>query len=163
MRPAQNERPSLPPIIRFIATGMYAGYSPIAPGTAGSLLGLALFFTLPGFGDPLIMAVWITAVFTVGTVAAARAERILGEDPPVVVIDEVVGMWITLYAFGVPSLWVSALGFFFFRLFDIIKPPPARRLERFSNGFGIMLDDVAAGLYGQIALRLLLVLIPSIG
>ena len=80
---------------RFLATGFLSGYSPVAPGTAGSLVGLALWF-IPGFEAPIVLAAAVAAGFVLGVITAGRMEKELGEDPPVVVIDEVVGMWISL-------------------------------------------------------------------
>jgi phosphatidylglycerophosphatase A len=101
------------------------------------------------------------AMFFIGVFASARMEEELGEDPPVVVVDEVVGMWISLL-FLPKGIWIAGLSFLLFRLFDIVKPPPARRLEALQHGWGIMLDDVAAALYANVAARLALYLLPAL-
>jgi phosphatidylglycerophosphatase A len=147
-------------LARLLATGLYAGYAPIAPGTAGSAVGLAAYWV---FGlDRLIPAsVAITCCFFLGVAASAAMERELGEDPPVVVIDEVVGQWISLLLLP-KSLLIAATSFVLFRLFDIIKPPPARNVEVLSNGWGIMLDDLLAAVYANISLRVLLLLVPGL-
>ena len=150
--------PSLP--VRMIATGLFSGYSPVAPGTAGSLVGLA-FYLIPGFEQPVLMCSAAVAMFFLGVFASARMEEELGEDPPVVVVDEVVGMWISLL-FLPKGIWIAGLSFLLFRLFDIVKPPPARRLEALQHGWGIMLDDVAAALYANVAARLALYLLPAL-
>ena len=139
-----------------IATGLGSGYSPIAPGTAGSLLGLALFWPMRGWPF-LWQAAACVALFTLGTPAAGRVARRLGtEDPGIVVVDEIVGMWVTLLL--VPfSPWSASAGFFLFRAMDVIKPYPARNLEALHGGLGIMADDLAAGLYANIALQVALV------
>ncbi len=148
------EQPS--PLARFIATGAYSGYAPVAPGTAGSLVGLLLYL-IPGFEKPLSLGVAIVVFFFVGAAAAGRLERIHGKDPSIVVIDEVVGMWIALFLLP-KSAAACLLAFFLFRLYDIIKPPPARSVERFEGGFGIMLDDVFAAFYANVSVWVLLAL-----
>ncbi len=140
------------PISVFVATGFGVGRVPKAPGTAGSVLGLLLwgpagFLSLEAYGLGLV------AALSVGVVVAGRAARALQRvDPPMVVWDEVVGMGVTL--FGAPrTVWSLLLGFALFRLFDIAKPPPIRRLERLPGGYGIMFDDVLAGVYAAACLE----------
>jgi len=136
----------------FVATGFGSGYSPLAPGTAGSLVGLALFWAVHHL--PLAGQVAATVVvFGVGVAAAGHlARRLQIEDPGVVVADEVAGMWVSLL--GVPLTGVTAIaGFVLFRIFDVFKPYPARDLERLSGGWGIMCDDVMAGIYANLLLR----------
>jgi phosphatidylglycerophosphatase A len=139
----------------LVATFGYVGFFPVAPGTAGSAAALPLYAVLRWVGVPAVEVVAIVAIFMVGVWAATRSEAILGGvDPGPVVIDEVLGMLITLAGISL-SLTGVVLGFLLFRLFDVVKPFPARRLEDARAGWGIMLDDAAAGVYGQIALRLL--------
>jgi phosphatidylglycerophosphatase A len=136
----------------LVATGLGSGYAPFAPGTAGSLLGLALFWALHHL--PLAgQAAATVLVFAVGVAAAAHVARRLGvEDPGLVVADEVVGMWVSLL--GLPLTGVTAVaGFVLFRVFDVFKPYPARDLERLPGGWGIMCDDVMAGVYANLLLR----------
>ena len=145
----------------FIATFGYVGYFPIAPGTAGSLAALPLYAAVRWAGTPAVELVTIVAVLAVGIWASSGTERALNrKDPGPVVIDEVLGMLVTL-AF-IPAGWSAALaGFVLFRVFDVIKPYPANRLERFHGGFGIMADDAMAGVYANAALRLLMWLLPG--
>ena len=140
----------------MLATGLGVGFVPVAPGTFGSLLGLGLWMLLPASVPIQIVAVVL--VFAVGAWSGGVTERHLERtDPGPVVIDEVLGMWITLLA--VPMGWLAALaGFVLFRLFDVIKPYPANRLERLHGGVGVMADDAMAGVYANIALRLVLLL-----
>jgi phosphatidylglycerophosphatase A len=148
-------------IALLISTFGYVGFFPIAPGTAGSLAALALYVPIRWVGDPSIEAAAIAVVFGVGTWAATRAEPLLGvADPGPVVIDEVLGMLITL-AWLPLSLGGVVAGFVLFRIFDIIKPFPARQLEDAPQGWGIMLDDAMAGVYGQLTLRLCAWLMPA--
>ena len=138
----------------FIATFGYVGYFPIAPGTAGSIAALALYALVRWLGTPAAELVTIVAVAGVGVWAAHRTERALNlKDPGAVVIDEVLGMLMTL-AFMPLSIGGIVAGFVLFRIFDVIKPFPAGRLEHLPGGFGIMADDAMAGVYGQIVMRI---------
>jgi len=145
----------------WIATGLGAGYSPLAPGTAGSALGLALVVAFRQTSlKPLWLGVTLAAfaglLFLVGVWSAGKAEKVFGRiDPGQVVIDEVAGQIITFLA--TPRVtWKGLLaGFIIFRLFDIVKPFPARRAERFPGGWGIMMDDLIAGLYSLLVLVIL--------
>lgn len=145
--------------IRFIATGFFSGYSPVASGTAGSLVACALFL-IPAVRVPAVFGLTIVITFFAGTYCSARMERVFGDDPSIVVVDEIVGMWLAL-AFLPSSAAVMALSFVLFRIFDIFKPPPARRAERLKHGWGVMLDDVIAGAYANISVRLLLIAMPQ--
>lgn len=144
----------LSPLATIVATGFGAGYSPIAPGTAGSLVGLALFWPLsrlPGEAQ----AVALAAVFFAGVAASTDLARRLGaHDPGLVVVDEVAGMWASLLL--VPwSAGSAIVGFLLFRVMDVVKPYPARALESLPRGWGIMADDLMAGLYANLTLRIL--------
>jgi phosphatidylglycerophosphatase A len=144
---------------RFVATGAGSGYAPIAPGTAGSAVGLLLFWPLSwlSFGWQIGVT---AAVFVLGTLAASRVATEVGlKDPGLVVVDEVVGMWISLLFLPLTPI-VAALGFLLFRLLDVLKPWPARDFERLPGGWGIMMDDVMAGLYVNLLLRVGLLVWP---
>lgn len=141
-------------IFMFIATGAGTGYLPIAPGTWGSLPGVALWFALHNL-EPLPYGAVIAAILAVGTFCAGSAEKIVDRaDPGIVVIDEVVGQMIALS--GAPlHPGAALLGFLVFRVFDVLKPFPANWVDRhIHGGLGIMLDDVAAGLYSLLVLQL---------
>jgi phosphatidylglycerophosphatase A len=149
-------------VAHAIATAAFTGYFPIASGTVGSAVGLVLWAALRVNGaGPWLETAVVAALLVLGAWAAGVVERRLGTtDPGPVVIDEVMGMSATLV--GVPFSWpVAVAGFLLFRVFDIVKPPPARSLERAHGGWGIMLDDLAAGLYAWIALQALLWLAPE--
>jgi len=140
---------------------MGAGYFPLAPGTVGSALGLALVIafrqtSLGPLGLAVCLATFSVLLFVAGVWSAGKAEKVLGRvDPGQVVIDEVAGQIITFVATP-RTTWMGLIaGFILFRVFDIVKPFPARRAERFPGGWGIMLDDVVAGLYSLIALVIL--------
>lgn len=141
-----------------IATAGGAGYFPIAPGTAGSLVGIAVVavvarLPLSRAAGSATLAAVSAVLFALGVWAAGEAEKFFGRtDPGQVVVDEVVGQIITLLLFPHATWkWLLA-GFLLFRAFDIVKPPPARQAERFPRGWGIMMDDVVAGLYGLVVL-----------
>lgn len=149
-------------MVLLLATGLGSGRLPKAPGTAGSAVALLLAWPLLSLSLPLYLAA--TALVAVaGVFIAGRAERLLGgKDHQSIVIDEVVGILVTLIA--VPRTWEHlVLAFFLFRLFDIWKPFPCRWAERrFAGGAGVMGDDLLAGLYACAVLHLLLRLIPGL-
>jgi phosphatidylglycerophosphatase A len=147
----------IPFIHKFLATGFYSGFSPIVPGTAGSLVGL-LIYLIPGVEYIFILGPLTILFFFIGIFTSARVEKQIGEDPSIVVIDEIVGMWISL--FFLPKKFAIYLGaFVLFRIFDIIKPSPARQVERYKGGWGIMLDDVFAGIYANIVMQIILIIL----
>lgn len=144
----------------FIATFGYCGYAPAAPGTVGSAAGLLVYLLVWWTGSHAVEVGLIAGLFAAGVWAGTTAERYFGGiDPGPVVIDEVVGMLITL-AF-IPVGIVGALaGFVLFRIFDVIKPYPAGRLERLHGGLGVMADDAMAAVYANLSLQALLWLFP---
>ena len=144
----------------FVATAGYVGYVPIAPGTFGSAVGLAVYAALRLSDSIIVESVVLVAALVIGIWSADRVERLFGKDPSIVVIDEVLGMLVTL-AFLNVTVWGALAGFFLFRLFDVIKPYPAGRLEHLHGGPGIMLDDLMAGVYSNLSLRALIVVFPG--
>ena len=137
----------------ILATAGGAGYAPIAPGTAGSAVGIGIYLLTWRWPGSWQIALFL-AITVVGVWAADRAEPHFGKhDPGPVVIDEVAGQLLTLLLTG--AGWMGAIGgFFLFRALDIVKPWPARRLESLPGGLGIMADDLMAGLYGLLLVRL---------
>jgi len=145
----------------LVATVAYSGYFPIAPGTVGSAAGLLVYLLVWWTQSPILEAGLIVAVFAAGTWAATEAERFFGGiDPGPVVIDEVLGMLVTL-AFMPVGLSTAIAGFVIFRIFDVIKPYPANRLERLHGGIGVMADDAMAGVYANLVLRGVVYLLPG--
>jgi len=145
-----------------IASAGYAGRFPVAPGTVGSAVGLLVWWAARAAGAGIAHELAVVVVlFALGAWAAGECERAMGvTDPGVVVIDEVMGMCLTLV--GAPLSWPAALaGFLLFRVFDIVKPPPARWLERLHGGWGVMADDFAAAIYAWAVLAALVRLAPS--
>ena len=138
----------------LLATGFGTGYSPYASGTVGSLAAWLLFIFIP-LDDYIWLAISI-AMFFIGIWVSGIVEKDIGKDPGIVVIDEFVGQWIALL-FLPKTIWILIAGFLVFRILDIIKPFPAADLEELDGGVGIMLDDVIAGIYTNIALHLTLI------
>lgn len=146
----------------FVATVGYCGYFPFAPGTVGSAAGLVFYALVWWTGSTVVEISLIAGLFAIGVWAGTTAERYFGGvDPGPIVLDEVVGMLITL-AF-IPGIgWSGALaGFVLFRIADIIKPFPAGRFEQLHGGLGVMADDAMAAVYANIVLRCLLWLLPG--
>ncbi len=132
----------------FIALGFGAGLAPRAPGTFGTLLGWAIFLALFQFLAPLVIAFLAIPLFFLGIWACDVTGRALGVvDSGAIVWDEVVAFLVVLFFVGAHPLSIM-VAFGLFRLFDILKPPPIRQLERaFKNGFGVMADDLLAAGY----------------
>jgi phosphatidylglycerophosphatase A len=146
------------PLVRLaglIASLGPLGYFPFAAATFASFVLAALYLLAPG-DRPLLLDGAITlAVILVGVWAAGVGERLWGHDASRIVVDEAAGMAVTLA--GMPGgLEVAALAFLFFRIFDILKPFPARRAESLAGGWGVVMDDVLAGVYAHIAVRIAL-------
>ena len=139
-----------------IATVLGVGHVPFAPGTFGSAVGVLVWWLLPA--SPLAHGAAIVILFVLGAWSAGVAEWKLGTtDPSVVVIDEVMGMLLTLFLN--PVGWLGALGaFLLFRIADVVKPYPSNRLERLPGGIGVMADDAMAAVYANLALRAALAL-----
>jgi phosphatidylglycerophosphatase A len=142
----------VPIILRCMCTGFGAGYSPLIPGTVGTLVAL-IFYMIPGFEAIPIMLTAIIVGFAIGTYGSHRIEKHTGHDPGIIVIDEIVGMWVSLL-FLPKIAAVIAATFILFRIADIIKPWPASWCQRKSGGWAIMLDDVIAGIYVNIVMWL---------
>ena len=145
----------------FIATAGYCGYFPFAPGTVGSAAGLVVYLLVWWSHSAMVEVGLIAVLFALGVWAGTTAEQYFGGiDPGPVVIDEVVGMLITL-AF-IPVGWSGALtGFLLFRVFDVFKPYPAGRFERLHGGLGVMADDAMAAVYANLSLRVIMWLVPA--
>jgi phosphatidylglycerophosphatase A len=137
------------PVALMSATVFGVGYAPVAPGTFGSAAGLVMWWLLPP--SPLVQGAAIVGLFALGAWSSRVAEECCGRiDPGHVVIDEVMGMLITM--FMIPVGWIgAALGFLVFRALDVLKPYPADRLERLHGGVGVMADDAMAGIYANLA------------
>lgn len=146
----------------FIASCGYVGYFPIAPGTAGSVVGVLLDQVLRTTHSSIAYGLAILIVTIVGVKAATIVEKSSNQiDPSLVVVDEVAGMLLSLYLLPLSGLGLL-VGFLVFRLFDIIKPFPCRQAEKLHGGTGIMLDDLIAGLYTNLVLRVAIFFWPAL-
>jgi len=146
-------------LILFFASGFYSGYAPVASGTFGTLVGIALYLLLSRF-SLILYSILTVAVSAAGIGLASKAETILGEkDSGIIVIDEIAGFLITMW--GLPPTWrMVAAGFLFFRFFDVLKPFPVRWIDRnIPGGWGVMFDDLLAGVYANLTLRLALLVL----
>ncbi len=137
-----------------IVSSGFLGLSPFAPGTVGTLGGVIIAWLLAGSGNFLLWTLLACVVlYAIGRPLGEWAEKRAGKkDPGFYVLDEVIGYLVTMLWFDGPSLLALTVGFFVFRFFDIVKPPPARQIERMGGGDGILLDDVIAGIYGLIVM-----------
>jgi phosphatidylglycerophosphatase A len=140
-------------LVKITTSFFYIGHSPFMSGTLGSLAGLLIYFVVK---DKLpIYAFSLVFLFALGILFSGEAEKIYKrKDARMIVIDEAFGMLLSLFL--VPyNIWVVLLGFVLFRVFDITKPPPARRIEKFSGSFGIMFDDIIAAIYANFILQII--------
>jgi phosphatidylglycerophosphatase A len=144
----------------FIATCGYLGYVPIAPGTFGSALGLAVFYAVRSTGSVSVELAAIVVLIAIGVWSGTEAEHHFGGvDPGPIVLDEVVGMLITLALLPV-TLTGAVVGFLVFRVLDVIKPWPSAGFEKLPGGLGVMADDCMAAVYGNLLMRGLIAAAP---
>ncbi len=140
---------------KFLGSCAGLGYFPFAPGTVTSLAAAIFFVTIPSFSNPEVAGPAIVAVFIAGLWSARVMEGIYGHDPSRVTIDEFAGQWVTLLL--LPGGWFTAvLGFVAFRVFDILKPEPVNAAQKLPGGWGIMVDDLLAGVYASLSVRIVL-------
>ena len=145
----------------FLATCGYVGYAPVAPGTFGSAAGLAIFALVRASGSPVVEIATIVVLFALGVWSGNEAEQHFGRtDPGPIVLDEVVGMLITLALIPVNPMG-AFIAFLIFRALDVVKPWPSGRFERLHGGLGVMADDGMAALYGNVVMRILLAIAPA--
>ncbi len=136
----------------FFATGFGSGYSPIAPGTAGSAVGLIFVWGM----SALSLAGQVAAIVVVTVISVIAADIVATsvglKDPGIIVADEIAGMMVTMVALPF-TLKSAVVGFLLFRVMDVVKPPPARRFEQLKGGVGVVADDLMAGVYAHLVLR----------
>ena len=137
-----------------IGAGLGSGLFPVAPATAGSLLALAIYWWSPMTGDDPALVVLVFAGFLVGIWATGKMSTAVNPDPKQAVWDEFIGMWATCVLLPKTLPWLAA-AFICFRILDIWKPWPIRRLERLHGGLGIMADDLLAGIFGAVILNVI--------
>ena len=144
-------------IDKFFGSGFYTGYAPIASGTVGSFAALLIYY-IPGFENLYIILPITLIFFLYGVYVGNKFEKVYGKDPSQCTIDEVVGTWISLILLP-KIIFISLTAFFIWRILDIIKPQPARKMEEMQGGLGIMMDDVISGIYTLLIMHLLVYLI----
>lgn len=139
--------------IKLVTSFFYLGHSPFMPGTVGSLGGLVVYYLVKN--SEILHGFSILFLFVLGIIFAGEAEKIYKrKDASMIVIDEACGMLLALYFVPI-SMFSVILGFFLFRIFDILKPPPAKRMEKLTGSMGIMFDDIIAGIYTNLILQLI--------
>ena len=139
--------------IKLITSFFYLGHSPFMPGTMGSLGGLIVYFLVRD--NEILYGFSILFLFVLGIIFSGEAEKIYKrKDAKMIVIDEACGMLLALF-FVPMNLFAVILGFFLFRILDILKPPPARRMEKLTGSLGVMFDDIVAAIYTNLALQII--------
>lgn len=144
-------------VAQWLATGFGAGFSPVAPGTAGTLVAIppAALIAWLGLGQPVLWFAAIAATTALAIWSAGVAAPLFGlKDPGQIVVDEVAGYFVAM-AFLPPTWTALAVSFLLFRLFDIVKPPPCHWAEGLPGGVGIVADDLLAGVYANLTARIL--------
>ena len=142
-------------IERILGSGFFSGYSPVASGTVGSLFALFIYF-IPGFENPTILLFMISLFTVIGINIGNKFEKFYGKkDPSQCTIDEFVGTWISLLFVPKTIIYVVS-AFILWRIVDIIKPFPARLIEKLKGGWGIMFDDVMSAVYSLILIQIII-------
>jgi phosphatidylglycerophosphatase A len=147
---------------KLLGSFFYTGFFPVAPATFASLVFVLLYALVPG-GSWLVHPVVSLVTLVISVPVARRMEKMYGEDPSCVVLDEVVGMQVVLTGATGVGPWGLAAAFLLFRLFDIAKPFPVGRSQKVGGGAGVVLDDVLAGVYARIVMVLLSLVFPAVG
>ncbi|MCW8798496.1 MAG: phosphatidylglycerophosphatase A [Prosthecochloris sp.] len=139
---------------RFFGSCGGLGFFPVAPGTVTSFVAAAVYFLLPSLATAEVLIPLIVVAFLVGLMVSPVMESLYGHDPSQVTIDEVAGQWVAFLF--LPHTWVTVvLGFAAFRFFDIVKPEPVNSAQRLAGGWGIMTDDILAGIYANLSVRII--------
>jgi phosphatidylglycerophosphatase A len=141
---------------KLLGSEFYTGFIPLTSGTFGSLAALAIYW-IPGFENPYIIIPAIILLTIYGIYIGNKFDVIYGKDPSEFTLDEIIGQWISLL-FLPKTILISVIAFISWRVFDIIKPFPARRLEDLHGGLGIIADDVVASIYTLIFVHIILVI-----
>ena len=141
---------------KFIGSGFFTGYFPVASGTVGSVAAIVIYL-IPGFEQLFVIIPATLVIIFYGIYIGIKFEAEYGKDPAQCTIDEVAGTWISLIALP-KSIGIIIATFLLWRILDIIKPPPARNLESLKGGLGIMIDDVISGIYTLIIMHLVVYL-----
>ena len=155
IKPRNKNIPPIPFFIQLFGTGFYSGFFPFASGTFGSLVALIVFL-FSSFHLWYNLLALILIFYWIGVYTAKKIEILVGQDPSIVVIDEFVGMWISLLFIPISATSII-IGFILFRIFDILKPFPANYFNNRTGGNAIMLDDVIAGIYANLILQVVFI------
>jgi phosphatidylglycerophosphatase A len=143
-----------PKAVMFLATGAHVGHIPFAPGTFGSLVGLPIAYLLCKANWTVAFILTTILILFAVRVAHLAERQLKAKDPGCIVIDEIAGMCVTMFAIPL-TLTTGIAGFFLFRIFDVVKPPPVRQVEGWLHGgWGVVMDDVVAGVMANIVLRI---------
>ena len=145
-------------LILLLASGLGAGFSPFAPGTVGTMVAIPMELLFSSIFSPVYELTILTFFFFSSWIAEKAQNHWQKRDDQRIVIDEIMGYFLTMLWIPKTLLFIS-VGFLLFRLLDIVKPFPCRQLEKVRGGFGVVLDDVFAGIYANIALQILRILI----
>lgn len=141
--------------IIFLSTGAFSGYAPVMPGTFGSIIGIVLYVFLSMFSVPVYLLLTIALVFLSIWISSKAEQLFKKKDASEIVIDEIIGFLITMATFS-PDWRYIIIGFILFRIMDILKPYPANWINlKVKGGFGIVFDDVVAGLYANLILQII--------
>jgi len=140
-------------IEKIIGSGLLTGFSPFASGTVASFLALLFYLFVPGFSNPTLMMLLISFLLLIGVKLAVKFETIYGNDPKQFTLDEFIGSWIS-FLFLPKKLWIVIPAFLIWRMMDIYKPFPIKNLEKYKNGWGVILDDVLAGLFSFFVIQI---------
>ncbi len=143
---------------KIFSTCFGLGYFPVAPGTLTSIVVALGYFFLPVLHNPVLLLTLVVLSTGIGIWAGGVMEEHYGNDPSIVTIDELAGQWLALVALP-EGVWPVVLSLVFFRFFDIAKPGPVDALQRLPGGWGIMLDDVLAGLFANVSVWALILLL----
>jgi len=139
-------------IARLLATCFGLGYAPVAPGTVVSAAAVLFYYLIPSLQDLRLMIPLVCVITAAGIWSGRIMEKRYGQDPSIVTIDELAGQWVALLALP-PTLPSLMLAFAAFRFFDIVKPGPVDRVQRLHGGWGIMADDLLAGIFANLSVR----------
>jgi phosphatidylglycerophosphatase A len=149
-------------VVKMIGSFGFTGYFPVVPATFSSFVFIVIYLVVPG-GEILAHPVVCAVTLIVSIPVSSRMEKFYGNDPGCVTIDEVVGMQAILVGAAGVGVWGGFVAFFIFRVFDVLKPFPVNRSQRLPGGWGVVLDDLLAGIYSRISMILLSLLLPSLG
>ncbi len=159
-----NENVKIDFFTEFIASAAYTGFAPKASGTVGSAFAVILLL-INGFYSPVILFTLVFIFFFTGIIVSGRMMQRYGDDPSVVVIDEVVGQWVSLGIISIfyplVSIQIAVVSFLTFRFFDIFKIFPSGYFDKLKSGYGIMMDDVIAGIYSGSASVVILFIVKN--